>query len=104
MASYEQGWPYPPIISVGPWELNETDLIGKLADRFIRYGRMGMHVGDFDDGVPYMMEPGDDGMVRAEVKTNAFKPYFGLGYGGLLKVMYNYGSATYDLDKVGSLE
>jgi hypothetical protein len=84
LASYAEGWPYPPIISVGPWELNETDLIEKLADRFIRYGRMGMHVGDFDDGTPYMMEPGDDGMVRAEVKTNAFKPYLGLGYGGRL--------------------
>ena len=43
-----------------------------------------MHVGDYDDGTPYMMEPGDDGMVRAEVKANAFKPYFGLGYGGRL--------------------
>jgi hypothetical protein len=31
-----------------------------------------------------MMEPGDDGMVRAEIKTNAFKPYLGLGYGGRL--------------------
>lgn len=84
LASYAEGWPYPPIISVGPWELNETDLIEKLADRFIRYGRMGMHVGDYDDGTPYMMEPGDDGMVRAEVKANAFKPYLGLGYGGRL--------------------
>lgn len=31
-----------------------------------------------------MMEPGDDGIVRAEVKMNAFKPYLGLGYGGRL--------------------
>ena len=84
LASYEAGWPYPPVISVGPWELNETDLIEKMADRFIYYGRMGMHVGDYDDGTPYMMEPGDDGMVRAEVKANAFKPYVGLGYGGRL--------------------
>ena len=86
LASYDDGngWPYEPIIKVGPWELNETDLIEKLAERFIRYGRMGMHVGDFDDGTPYMMEPGDDGMVRAEVKANAFKPYLGLGYGGRL--------------------
>ena len=84
LASYAEGWPYPPVISVGPWELNETDLIEKMADRFIRYGRMGMHVGDYSDGTPYMMEPGDDGMVRAEVKANAFKPYVGLGYGGRL--------------------
>jgi hypothetical protein len=84
LASYEQGWPYPPVISVGSWELNETDMIEQLADRFIRYGRMGLHVGDFDDGKPYLMEPGDDGMVRTEVKANVFKPYLGLGYGGRL--------------------
>ena len=84
LASYAEGWPYPPVISVGPWELNETDLIEEMADRFIRYGRMGMHVGDYDDGTPYMMEHGDDGMVSAEVKANAFKPYLGLGYGGRL--------------------
>lgn len=89
MASYEAGWPYPPIFyydfSNGfRYEFGDTDLIENLAERFARYGRMGMHVGDYDDGTPYMMEPGEDGMVRAEVKTNAFKPYFGLGYGGRL--------------------
>ena len=45
---------------------------------------MGMHVGEYDDGTAYLMEPGDDGMVRAEMKTNAFKPYLGAGYGGRL--------------------
>lgn len=84
LASYEGGWPYDPIISVGPFELGGTETVENLTERFIRYGRMGMHVGDYDNGTPYMMEPGDDGMVRAEVKANAFKPYFGLGYGGRL--------------------
>ena len=84
LASYNGGWPYDPIISVGSYQLNETDMIEDLAKKFQRYGRMGMHVGDYEDGTPYMMEPGDDGMVRAEVKTNAFKPYLGLGYGGRL--------------------
>lgn len=84
LASYEAGWPYPPVISVGTWELNETDMIESMAEKFIRYGRMGMHVGDYEDGSPYMMEPGDDGMVKAEVKANVFKPYIGLGYGGRL--------------------
>ena len=87
--SYGQGWPYPPIFyyefSNGfRYEFGDTDLIENLAERFKRYGRMGMHVGDYDDGTPYMMEPGDDGMVKAEAKTNAFKPYLGLGYGGRL--------------------
>lgn len=87
--SYDHGWPYPPIFyyefSNGfRYEFGDTDLIENLSERFKRYGRMGMHVGDFDDGTPYLMEPGADGMVRAEVKTNAFKPYLGLGYGGRL--------------------
>lgn len=84
LASYKAGWPYPPVVAIGPYELNETDLIEDLAKRFLRYGRMGMHVGDYEEGIPYMVEPGEDGMVRAEVKANAFKPYLGLGYGGRL--------------------
>lgn len=66
------------------YELSDPRLIELLATRFKAYGRMGMHVGDYDDGTPYLIEPGDDGMVRAEVKANAFKPYFGVGYGGRL--------------------
>ena len=66
------------------YEIGGPVLIEELAKRFNYYGRMGMHVGDYEDGSPYLMEPGDDGMVRAEIKTNAFKPYLGLGYGGRL--------------------
>ena len=66
------------------YEIGGPVLIEELAKRFSRYGRMGMHVGDYEDGAAYLMEPGDDGMVRAEIKTNAFKPYLGLGYGGRL--------------------
>lgn len=89
LASYEQGWPYDPILSYKfsngfVYEIGGTDMIENLAERFYRYGRMGMHVGDYDDGTPYLMEPDDDGMVRAEMKTNAFKPYLGFGYGGRL--------------------
>lgn len=84
LKSFEAGWPYPPVVSIGPYELNETDLIEDLAARFKRYGQMGMHVGYFEDGSLYMMVPGDDGMVKAKVKANAFKPYLGLGYGGRL--------------------
>ena len=66
------------------YEIGGPRLIESLATRFNSYGRMGMHVGDYDDGTPYLMEPGDDGMVRADVKVNAFKPYLGAGYGGRL--------------------
>lgn len=43
-------------------------------------GQMGIHVGDFKDGTPYMMQPDSDGMVKADAFINAFKPYLGLGY------------------------
>ncbi|MBO7539335.1 MAG: hypothetical protein J6T44_08660 [Prevotella sp.] len=66
------------------YEIGGPRLIESLAARFNSYGRMGMHVGDYDDGTPYLMEPGVDGMVRADVKVNAFKPYLGAGYGGRL--------------------
>ena len=66
------------------YEIGGTILVQKLAERFKSYGRMGMHIGEYDDGTAYLVEPGDDGMVRAEVKTNAFKPYLGAGYKGRL--------------------
>ena len=84
LASYEEGWPYPPVISVAGWDLTDEKIIEELAKRFQSYGRMGMRVGNFDDGSAYLMEPGDDGMVRASMKVNAFKPYLGIGYGGRL--------------------
>lgn len=51
-------------------------------NRILDAGRMGMHVGDFGDGTPYMMEPDQDNMVKAQMKVNAFKPYLGAGYNG----------------------
>ena len=61
------------------------------------YGRMGVNMGVYkrditDDegnvihkkGEVYMMEPDDNSMVRADMKVNAFKPYFGIGYDGRL--------------------
>lgn len=73
MDGVQQGWPDDP-------EIQE-----KLHKKFAGYGRMGMHVGNYkSDGTPYMMEPGEDGMVKASVKVNSFKPYLGIGYGGRL--------------------
>ena len=89
LASYAEGVDpygiYPPVISIDNYyELNDPDVIVPLAKRFISYGRMGMHVGNYDDGSAYLMEPGEDGMVKADMKVNAFKPYLGAGYGGRL--------------------
>ena len=35
-------------------------------------------------GDPYMMVPDENGMAKASVKVNSFKPYLGIGYGGRL--------------------
>ena len=74
-----------------------------LSDVISKVGRMGAHVGNYTDqyitdangdyitdadgnkkNKPYLMEPDKDGTVSARVKTNAFKPYLGVGYGGRL--------------------
>ena len=44
-------------------------------------GTVGIHVGDYKDGTPYLMQPDADGMVKANAYVNAFKPYLGAGYG-----------------------
>lgn len=54
------------------------DLREDLADD----GYMGIHVGDYKDGRPYMMQPDSDGMVKVNAFVNSFKPYVGLGYTG----------------------
>lgn len=71
--------------------LNEEDIIDgielppDICEKFLNYGKMGMHIGDFkSDGSKYMMVPGDDDMVRSTLKANAFKPYIGGGYSGTI--------------------
>lgn len=58
----------------------DPDVADTLKDQFLRYGRVGVHMGDYKDGSLYMMEPGADGMVKAKAYVNSFKPYLGLGY------------------------
>lgn len=55
-----------------------------LQARLIRVGELGVHVGDYKDGKPYMMHPDKDGTVSAKAKVNRFRPYVGFGYGGAL--------------------
>ena len=46
---------------------------------------MGVRIGDYvSDGSPYIVEPDENSMVKAEVRVNTFKPYVGFGYGGRL--------------------
>jgi hypothetical protein len=86
---YENGSDIIPIFSVGDfYELTGPTAITAMYNKMHANGRMGIHLGDkvAEDGTltPYMMEPGDDGMVKAEVRVNSFKPYLGVGYGGRL--------------------
>lgn len=54
----------------------------ELEDKIIDAGQVGIHVGDFKDGTPYMMTPDKEGMVKANAYVNSFRPYLGFGYGG----------------------
>lgn len=56
------------------------DLVQKLRDRFDTYGRIGIHIGDYKEGTPYIMEPAPDGTISADAFVNHFKPYLGVGY------------------------
>lgn len=64
----------------GSYYLDPT-MGSQLKEKMTNYGRMGIHIGDKQDGSPYMMEPDANGMVSAKVKVNSFKPYLGFGYG-----------------------
>ena len=91
-------------------ENEEPIFNGVVLDRYegagktiLEYGRMGMGVGEYknifetdeagnvvldDQGNPvrktYIMEPDNDGMVKATMRVNSFKPYLGFGYRGLV--------------------
>lgn len=56
----------------------------ELQAKMLELGQLGVHVGDFKDGKPYMMMPDKDGTVSAKAKVNNFRPYIGFGYGGAL--------------------
>lgn len=78
-------WDVPPIISIGSIEIDGASTIESVYKSMANYGRMGVMLGKRNsDGSNYMMEPGSDGMVKADVRVNSFKPYLGIGYGGRL--------------------
>lgn len=66
----------------------DPDVVENLQGEFRHYGRLGIRVGDFEDGSPYIMEPAPDGTISAKAFVNHFKPYLGAGY-------------STDLDKAG---
>lgn len=52
--------------------------------KFKSFGELGIHVGEHEDGTPYMMMPDEDGTVSAKAKVWRFRPYLGFGYGGFV--------------------
>lgn len=67
-------------VPLGGGTYMNPELVEKLQSKFEKYGRMGVHIGDFKDGTPYIMEPAPDGSVSAQAFVNHFKPYLGAGY------------------------
>ena len=67
-------------VPLGGGAYMDPDLVERLQSKFESYGRMGVHIGDFKDGTPYIMEPAPDGTVSAKAFVNHFKPYLGAGY------------------------
>lgn len=57
-------------------------LVDEVREDLEGQGTMGIHIGDFRDGKPYMMTPDTDGMVKVNAFAKVFKPYVGLGYTG----------------------
>lgn len=62
----------------------DPDVADQLKERFEQLGRLGVHMGDFKDGTPYIMEPGRDAQVKATAYVNAVRPYLGVGYMGAM--------------------
>lgn len=67
-------------VPLGGGAYMDPDLVEKLQARFEKYGHMGIHIGDFKDGTPYIMEPAPDGTISARAYINHVKPYIGAGY------------------------
>lgn len=67
-------------VPLGGGAYMDPEMVEKLQQKFQQYGRMGIHIGDFKDGTPYIMTPAPDGTISARAYVNHFKPYIGAGY------------------------
>lgn len=74
-------------VPIGGGNYLDPDQVTEWKEKFEEYGRIGIHIGDYKDGKPYLMVPSKDGYVRAKARTNSFKPYIGFGYSGALDRM-----------------
>lgn len=80
-------------VPLGGYGYMDPDIVEEIQEKFHKYGHIGIHIGNFKDGSPYIMEPAPDGTVSAKMFVNRFKPYFGIGYETCLdkKQKWNFG-------------
>ena len=113
-----------PLITFDPNQFPSLGGVGiempeEVRKKFLDYGDMGFSVGYFSHDItdadgnvlisktmvdtkgktvrrPYIVEPDEDGMVRATASSNSFKPYLGFGYGGNLLKKRNDWKISFD--------
>lgn len=70
-----------PTFELGKYSFELDPIAGKkMKNAFNAYGRVAVQLGTFADGTPHYLEPDPSGIISAEAKVNAFKPYVGFGY------------------------
>ena len=67
-------------VPIGGGAYMKPETVERLRSKFLEYGTMGIHVGDFKNGEPYILQPSPDGSVSAKAYVNRFKPYLGAGF------------------------
>ena len=113
-----------PLITFDPNQFPSLSGVGiempeEVRKKFLDYGDMGFSVGYFSHDItdadgnvlisktmvdtkgktvrrPYIVEPDENGMVRATASSNSFKPYLGFGYGGNLLKKRNDWKISFD--------
>lgn len=52
----------------------------EIWEQFLKYGRVVVPMGTFDDGTPHYLVPDKAGVMQATIITHIVKPYLGVGY------------------------
>lgn len=80
--AYDEALPNIPISGIG--NQNFDAILGShqdMKDKMLQYGPIGVPLGLYKDGSgAAIMIPDNQGMAKVNIKTNAFRPYVGIGY------------------------
>lgn len=70
-----------PTFSLGKFSFEMDPITGKYIKRaFKEYGRVAVQLGTSSEGNAFYVTPDVNGVLKADVETNVFKPYIGFGY------------------------